>query len=206
MEEVRQLSHRPLPQRTPGTGKQGFQSVDADPHHRGRIVPGQALLVTERERGPLPLGKGAERAGQPAIERLSLQPPTGVGSRIGRIEPFRPRQVPAAAQAVDAEIVGNPVEPWPKAPRRRTPLTRPFPNPQEGILGNILGLGGIAEHPPGKPDKRGEMALDQDAAGDRIAPPHLPQKRFVGGLRGCPRATASHRRRWHDGTRVVPEP
>ena len=72
------LAGEALDQGLAGADQQGFDRLDAEAEDRRRLGIGQAFIISEDDRGALPVGQGADRAATAAW------PPVRVELRVGR--------------------------------------------------------------------------------------------------------------------------
>src|SRR5690606_4894731 len=74
-----------------------------------------------------------------------------------------------ARAAVEAEVERHAVQPGADPRLVAAPLRRELPQPQEGILGDVLGLVGVAERAARERDDAGEVAARERTQGVGVA-------------------------------------
>ena len=88
-------------------------------------------------------------------------------------------EVPAP-QPVVAEVQPDPVQPGVELCLTRRPARRLFPRPQHGVLGHVLGLGRIAQHPLRERQHARQLARHHGLDRRRVALTHATHQLLVG--------------------------
>ena len=138
------------------------------------------------DRGALAFRQAGQRGLDPARDLGALL--FGRRSRrgIGHVRRAFTAVAAMFAQSVDTQVMRDAMQPG-ADPRLGAPFPGLAPEPQEGLLRHILGLGGIAQHAPGESMDAAQIRIHKQTAGRRIAGTNARDKRGVGldGVRIC---------------------
>ena len=125
--------------------------------------------MAEDDRLALADGKDRHGCSHAVAHVPGLQPPVGCRPGIDQgLQVLRPARTDPA-QPVPAEVEGHPVEPgveagFPEAPDRCLP-----PGPDQGFLGDVLGLGGVSQNTGRKGGEARKLAGGQGPDSQRVS-------------------------------------
>src|SRR5262249_17626512 len=129
------------PERPAATRQERLQCFNADAENLRRFDVAQLLIVAQDNGGALAFRQFAQGPLEYRRQHAALVQHGGSGSRIGNRKSLVERRLGPFAEAVVALVKSDAVKPGLELGPARLPARRVGPEPHEGVLHGVLGLG-----------------------------------------------------------------